>query len=88
MNFRPIDLHVHIIGNGLRGSGCRVQRVWWQEPFVRMMARSIGVNVDPGSPELDAAYVQRLRLWLEESSLAAVVLLACDDVHQEDVATF
>lgn len=49
-----------------------------------MMARSIGVNVDPGSPELDAAYVQRLRLWLEESSLAAVVLLACDDVHHED----
>jgi hypothetical protein len=49
-----------------------------------MMARSIGVNADPGSKELDAAYVQQLRLWLEESSLAAVVLLACDDVHQED----
>jgi uncharacterized protein len=48
------------------------------------MARSIGVNADPGSSELDAAYVWRLRLWLEESSLAAVVLLACDDVHQED----
>jgi predicted TIM-barrel fold metal-dependent hydrolase len=81
---KPIDLHVHILGNGMTGSGCRVQRVWWQEPFVRMMARSIGVNVDPGSPELDAAYVQQLRLWLEKSSLAAVVLLACDDVHQED----
>ena len=48
-----------------------------------MMARSIGLNVDPGSSELDAAYVQRLRLWLEEASLAAVVLLACDYVHQE-----
>ena len=68
----------------MAGSGCRVQRVWWQEPFVRILARSIGVNVDLGSSELDAAYVQRLRLWLEESCLAAVVLLACDDVHQED----
>jgi uncharacterized protein len=84
MNFRPIDLHVHVIGNGLRRSGCRVQRVWWQEPFVRMMARSIGVNASPGSTDLDEAYVRRLRLWLDESSLAAVVLLACDDVHQDD----
>jgi uncharacterized protein len=80
----PIDLHVHVLGNGLAGSGCRLQRVWWQEPFARIMARSIGVNVDPSSPELDAAYMERLRLWLEASSLGAVVLLACDDVYQED----
>jgi hypothetical protein len=80
----PIDLHVHVLGNGLTGSGCRVQRVWWQEPFVRIMSRSIGLTVHPGSAELDAAYVRQLRLWLDESSLAAVVLLACDDVHQED----
>jgi uncharacterized protein len=80
----PIDLHVHVLGNGLAGSGCRVESVWWQEPFVRMMARSIGLDVSPGDPRLDEAYVQRLRLWLEESSLAAVVLLACDDVYQED----
>jgi uncharacterized protein len=82
-NFRPIDLHVHVLGNGLAGSGCRVQRVWWQEPFVRMMARSIGVNVSPDDVDLDEAYVRKLSSWLEESSLAAVVLLACDDVHQD-----
>ena len=80
----PIDLHVHVLGNGLAGSGCRVESVWWQEPFVRMMARSIGLDVSPGDPRLDEAYIQRLRLWLEESSLAAAVLLACDDVYQED----
>jgi uncharacterized protein len=83
-NFRPIDLHVHVLGNGLAGSGCRVQRVWWQEPFVRMMARSIGVNVSPDDVDLDEAYVRKLSSWLQESSLAAVVLLACDDVHQDD----
>jgi len=83
-NFRPIDLHVHVLGNGLAGSGCRVQRVWWQEPFVRMMARSIGVNVSPDDVDLDEAYVRKLSSWLGESSLAAVVLLACDDVHQDD----
>jgi hypothetical protein len=82
----PIDLHVHLLGNGLGGSGCRVQRVWWQEPFVRTMSRSIGVTEDPASPNLDAAYLQRLRSWLDESSLAGVVVLACDDVYQEDGA--
>jgi hypothetical protein len=81
---KPIDLHVHLLGNGLAGSGCRVQRVWWQEPFVRIMSRSIGVTEDPASSNLDAAYLQRLRSWLDESSLAAVVVLACDDVYQED----
>src|SRR5215469_6106697 len=84
MNFRAIDLHVHLIGNGLSGSGCRVQRVWWQEPFVRMMALSIGVDASPGDAYLDEAYLRRLRLWLDESSLAAVVLLACDDVYQDN----
>ena len=81
---KPIDLHVHLLGNGLAGSGCRVQRVWWQEPFVRIMSRSIGVTQDPGSGNLDEAYLRRLRSWLDESSLAAVVVLACDDVYQED----
>jgi uncharacterized protein len=82
----PIDLHVHLLGNGLGGSGCRVQRVWWQEPFVRIMSRSIGVTEAPGSLNLDAAYLHRLRSWLDESSLAGLVVLACDDVHQEDGA--
>jgi uncharacterized protein len=80
----PIDLHVHVLGNGLAGSGCRVQAVWWQEPFVQMMARSIGVGVGPGDPLLDEVYARRLGSWLDESSLGGVVLLACDDVHQDD----
>jgi uncharacterized protein len=48
------------------------------------MARSIGLTMGPASPDLDGAYVQQLRSWLEESSLAGVVLLACDDVYEED----
>jgi uncharacterized protein len=80
----PIDLHVHVLGNGLAGSGCRLQRVWWHEPFVQMMARSIGIDVGAGDPHLDESYARRLGSWLHESSLAGVVLLACDDVHQDD----
>jgi uncharacterized protein len=86
MDSSVIDLHVHLIGNGLAGSGCRVKPVWWQAPFIRMMARNIGVEVRPEDPRLDEAYACRLASWLDQSSLAAVVLLACDDVHQDDGA--
>ena len=48
------------------------------------MSRSIGVAEAPGSLNLDAAYLHRLRSWLDDSSLAGLVVLACDDVHQED----
>jgi uncharacterized protein len=80
----PIDLHVHVIGNGLSGSGCRVQSVWWQAPFIRLMARNIGISEGAGSRDLDSIYVRQLRRWLDQSSLAGVVLLACDDVYQDD----
>jgi uncharacterized protein len=78
-----IDLHVHILGNGLSGSGCRVSLRWWQRPFVEMMARDIGITMAPDDPALDAAYVDRLVRWVQESSLEKVVILACDDLFDE-----
>jgi uncharacterized protein len=81
---KAIDIHVHLLGNGLSGSGCRVQSVWWQAPFVQIMARNIGISVSHRSRDLDEIYVRRLRHWLDSSSLAGVVILACDEVHQED----
>ena len=80
----PIDIHVHLIGNGLSGSGCRVQSVWWQAPFIRAMAHSIGLKTDRRSVDLDEAYVRLLVTWLDSSSLAGLVALACDDVHEEN----
>ena len=81
---KALDIHVHLLGNGLSGSGCRVQSVWWQAPFVQIMAHNIGISVSHRSRDLDEIYVRRLRHWLDSSSLAGVVILACDDVHQED----
>jgi len=49
-----------------------------------MMARSIGLDVSAGDPRLDESYARRLGSWLDESPLAGVVLLACDDVYQDD----
>ena len=48
------------------------------------MAHSIGLTVDRRSVDLDGAYVRQLITWLDGSSLAGLVALACDDVHEED----
>jgi predicted TIM-barrel fold metal-dependent hydrolase len=78
---RPIDLHVHAIGNGLSGSGCRVQPAWWQRPFLELMARDVGVKADASHPDFDQVYLERLIFWLNHSDLAGVVLLACDNFY-------
>jgi hypothetical protein len=51
------------------------------------MAHSIGLTVDHRSADLDEAYVRQLVIWLDKSSLAGLVALACDDIHDEDGAT-
>ena len=77
----PVDIHVHVLGNGKSGSGCRFSLRWWQHPFVQMMARHIGLRVSGQDPALDTLFVERLRAWVTESSVHRVVILACDDVY-------
>lgn len=77
----PIDVHVHLLGNGLAGSGCRLRTPWWQAPFLQIMAWDIGLKISYEDPEFDGAYVAQLRRWLSQSSLGAVVLLACDETY-------
>ena len=48
------------------------------------MAHSIGLKTDRRSVDLDEAYVRLLVTWLDSSSLAGLVALACDDVHEEN----
>ncbi len=82
-NAGPLDLHVHLVGNGLQGSGCRLQTRLWFKPFAGLMARSIGLNASLSSPAFDQAYVEALLHWIRDSSLSAAVILACDDVHDD-----
>lgn len=83
---RRVDGHVHLVGNGLSGSGCRLRvRGFWHRSLAAMMLRSIGLRVrglaDPG---FDAAYVGLLERCLRESSLDAIALLAQDEVYRAD----
>jgi uncharacterized protein len=87
-SLHPIDLHVHVLGNGKSGSGCRFETRWWQRPFIELMAANVGLKVSPDNPALDELFVERLVTWLRESSLGQAVILACDDVYDESGRRF
>jgi predicted TIM-barrel fold metal-dependent hydrolase len=76
-------MHVHVLGNGKSGSGCRITPRWWQRPFIDMMAASVGLKTDPADPSLDQLYVERLLSWIQDSTLEKAVILACDDLFDE-----
>lgn len=77
----PIDAHVHIVGNGLRGSGCWLKIGRWHRPLAAFMLRHIGVGVSTNAPEFDEAYATHLAKLVRESSLGAAVILAQEKVY-------
>ena len=80
---KPVDMHVHIVGNGSGGTGCWVRVTGWHRPLAALMLRQIGLPGSAMTGELDRLYVERLLEQVRDSSLGAVVILAQDDVHDE-----
>ena len=74
-------MHVHLVGNGLRGSGCWLRLGFWHRPLAAWMARHVGMRVRPMDPEWDDAYVTHLARLVRESSLSAAVLLPHEEVY-------
>lgn len=80
-----IDCHVHIVGNGSAGSGCRIfVRKVQHKILVRVMLGSLGLPPDLLDGDLDRVYAGLLLRWVRESSLDRIVILAMDYVHDED----
>lgn len=80
---KPVDMHVHIVGNGSGGTGCWVRVTGWHRPLAALMLRQIGLPGSAMTGELDRLYVERLLEQVRSSSLGAAVILAQDDVHDE-----
>lgn len=79
-----IDCHVHLVGNGRRGSGCwlRIGATWWQKPLAAYMLRHIGMRgTSLHARDFDERYVEHLLRLVRESSLSALCLLAQDEVY-------
>lgn len=79
----PVDVHVHLVGNGSGGTGCWLRLSAWRRLMASWMLRHAGLPQSALRRELDALYVARLLEMLRESSLGAVVLLAQDLAREE-----
>jgi predicted TIM-barrel fold metal-dependent hydrolase len=79
----PIDMHVHIVGNGTGGTGCWLRVGPWHRPLASLMLRHIGLPSSAMTGDLDRLYVERLLELVRGSSLSAAVILAQDVVYDE-----
>ena len=80
-----IDCHVHIVGNGSGGSGCRLNiRSPYHQILARYMLSILDLPWSLLSGDLDRVYVQTLVRLVQGSSLDRVMILAHDFVHDSD----
>ncbi|MCG3150071.1 MAG: hypothetical protein PCFJNLEI_03540 [Verrucomicrobiae bacterium] len=78
-------MHVHIVGNGARGSGCWLRPTGWYSLLGRFMCHHIGLKVRTfADPDFDERYLARLLELLRASSLQQAVILANDQVYHAD----
>src|SRR5437667_8551754 len=79
-----IDAHVHMVGNGLAGSGGWLRLTGWHRWLAGFMLRQLGVPASALEGDLEAIYADHLGKLVRESSMDAVVLLAHEQVHDPD----
>ena len=72
------DCHVHLIGNGQKGSGCWLKMSGWHRMMGGMMSRMIGMPVSFLHDDFDEIYVKQLSHFVKESSVDHALLLAQD----------
>lgn len=79
-----IDMHVHMVGNGVAGSGAWLRLSGWHRWLAGFMLHQLGVPASALTGDLEKLYAEHLRELVRESSLDAVVLLAHERVHDPD----
>ena len=79
-----IDMHVHMVGNGVAGSGGWLRLTGWHRWLAGFMLRQLGVPGSALEGDLEGIYAEILVKLVRESSMDAVVLLAHERVHDPD----
>jgi len=79
-----IDLHVHVVGNGSKGSGCWYRPRGWTRLGQPFMLRGFGLAAGALTEDIETLYVEKLREFIRTSSLDAVVILAQDEPYDRD----
>lgn len=73
-----IDLHVHVVGNGSRGSGCWYRPKGWTRLAAPFMTRGFGLSAAALDGDLETLYAEQLLRFVQTSDLDKAVLLAQD----------
>src|SRR6516165_5549019 len=81
---RRLDMHVHMVSNGVNGSGGWLRLSGWHRWLAGFMLRQLGFPNNALDDDLEAICASRLLQWVRESSLDAIVLLAHERVHDPD----
>src|SRR6476620_871657 len=79
----PIDCHIHIVGNGARGSGCWIRLKGRHRWLAAFMLRHLRLPPAVTQPDFDEIYVERLLALIRESSLGSAVVLAQENVYDD-----
>lgn len=77
-------MHVHMVGNGVAGSGGWMRLSGWHCWLAMFMVRQLGFPTAVLKQDLETIYSQRLLELVRESSSDAIVLLAHEQVHDPD----
>jgi hypothetical protein len=79
-----IDMHVHMVANGVDGSGGWLRLSGWHRWLAGFMVRQLGFPADVIDGDLAGVYSQHLLELVRSSSFDAIVLLAHERVHDPD----
>jgi uncharacterized protein len=82
-NRGPVDVHVHLFGNGKGTTDCWRRTRWIMRPFLEYGHRDIGLNCRLDDSDFDRLYFDQLLHWLSQSSLEAAVLLPHEWVYDD-----
>lgn len=75
-------MHVHMVGNGVNGSGGWLRLNGWHHWLAGFMLRQLGFPRDTLKGDQEGIYSTTLLEWVRQSSLDAVVLLAHEQVYE------
>ena len=64
-----MNCHVQLVGNGRKGNDCWIRMHGWHRLMGHRMCRTINMPVGFEHDDFDAIYLERLRGFVEESSL-------------------
>ena len=79
-----IDAHVHMVGNGVGGSGAWLRLGGWYCWLAGFMVQQLGFPRDVLEQDLESIYAEHLLGLVRSSSLDALVLLAHEHVYDPD----